>query len=157
FLYYFLPRVEKPTHDLSAKQLLQIYGNLLKDKAFVATAICCSGMYGLLIVFNVIGPFIVQKVLHYSALEFGYVAMLMGVSWLLGSMLNRFFLEGQFAAAKVLWWSMAVVTMIAFIMLILAVWVLNLGFMIGFCVAILFVGSISYPNLLAEIFSLLRS
>ena len=156
-LYCFLPKVEKPRHSLGVKQLLQIYGNLLVDKAFVTTAICCSGMYGLLIVFNVIGPFIVQKVLHYSALEFGYVAMLMGVSWLLGSTINRFVLEGKVAAAKVLWGSMAVVTLVSFIMLILAVWVLNLGFIIGFCAMILCMGSISYPNLLAEVFSLFRN
>jgi predicted MFS family arabinose efflux permease len=156
-LYYFLPRVEKPTHNLDVKQLLRIYGNLLRDKAFVSTAICCSGMYGLLIVFNVIGPFVVQKVLHYSALEFGYIAMLMGVAWLLGSTINRFFLEGQFSAANVLWGSMAAVTVVSLMMLILAVWVLNLGFVVGFCALILCIGSISYPNLLAEIFSLFRS
>ncbi len=39
--------------------------------------------------FNTIGPFLVQEVLHLSALDYGRIALLLGGSWFLGNLTSR--------------------------------------------------------------------
>lgn len=38
-------------------------------------------------------PFIIQTSLHYTAIQFGHIAFLLGLLWFVGSLLNRFLLN----------------------------------------------------------------
>ncbi len=46
-----------------------------------------------LIVFTIVGPFIVQSVMHYSPIVFGYTALLLGLCWFIGATINRFLIH----------------------------------------------------------------
>jgi len=46
-------------------------------------------IYSLLVLFNVVSPFLIQIILHFSVVSFGYVALLMGGMWFFGSLLNK--------------------------------------------------------------------
>ena len=46
-------------------------------------------IYAQLILFNVVGPFLIQTVLGESPIVFGRVALSLGVAWFLGSLANR--------------------------------------------------------------------
>jgi DHA1 family bicyclomycin/chloramphenicol resistance-like MFS transporter len=51
--------------------------------------------YAYLILFNVVGPFLIQVVLQQSAIVFGRIALCLGIAWFLGTLANRF-LAGSF-------------------------------------------------------------
>jgi DHA1 family bicyclomycin/chloramphenicol resistance-like MFS transporter len=54
-----------------------------------------SIIYAYLVLFNVLGPFLIQVVLHQSAIVFGQIALCLGIAWFLGTLANRF-LAGSF-------------------------------------------------------------
>jgi hypothetical protein len=43
-------------------------------------------------IFNITGPFMIQDVLHKSAIFYGYIALFMGAGWFIGNMISRIFL-----------------------------------------------------------------
>ena len=49
--------------------------------------------YNFVLTFNVVGPFLVQHVLHKSVVFYGHIAMFLGFGWLVVSFANRFFIE----------------------------------------------------------------
>lgn len=57
--------------------------------AFILGSFSAALIYSVLIVFNVIGPFLIQTVLHFSVIEYGRIALFLGVAYLLGNISNR--------------------------------------------------------------------
>jgi len=51
------------------------------------------GVNGFAVMFAVVGPFLIQDVLHYNAIVFGHTALFLGLSFLLGSYCYRFLLR----------------------------------------------------------------
>ena len=49
--------------------------------------------YSLLIVFNTLGPFLIQSKLGHTPIYFGHLALLMGVTFLLGTFICRYFIK----------------------------------------------------------------
>ncbi|WP_095498259.1 MFS transporter [Paraferrimonas haliotis] len=79
--------------SLKWQQVQQTSKQVLLNKAFLTTALLCGIFYSVLPVFNTYSPFLVQKTLGYSAVAYGYLALLLGCSWLLGNVVNRFTLH----------------------------------------------------------------
>ena len=50
-------------------------------------------LYSMLILFTVAGPFLIQTEMHYTAIAFGKMALILGLCWFLGTMTNRFLLN----------------------------------------------------------------
>jgi DHA1 family bicyclomycin/chloramphenicol resistance-like MFS transporter len=46
-------------------------------------------MYSYIAVFSMVAPFLVQRVLHYSAGDYGWIGLGMGVAWFAGNSVNR--------------------------------------------------------------------
>lgn len=87
---FLLPETNPRRHPLSVKTLLHDYRIVLASPVFVGCALVLSIIYAYLILFNVVGPFLIQVVLHESPLVFGRVALCLGIAWFLGSLANRF-------------------------------------------------------------------
>jgi hypothetical protein len=49
--------------------------------------------YSVLVIFNVIGPFLVQDILKYSAIDYGRFALILGMGYFLGNSFNRFIIH----------------------------------------------------------------
>jgi len=73
-----------------AKNLFVNYKEMLMNKIFVASIVCLSLFYSVLIIFNVVTPFIIQVTLNKSPIFFGYIALAMGMAWFFGGVANRF-------------------------------------------------------------------
>ena len=56
---------------------------------FWLISLIVGSFYSILIVFNVVAPFLVEEVMHYSVVVYGYVALIMGVAWFLGTSTGR--------------------------------------------------------------------
>ncbi len=73
---------------LQFTQLKNNFITIINHRIFVGSVMLMGVLYSLLIVFNTLGPFLIQTSLGYSPIYFGHIALLMGVVYLLGSILN---------------------------------------------------------------------
>ena len=64
-----------------------------KSLKFYCTAINNGIIYAILSVFNVVGPFIFQESLQLNSIQYGHYALLLGLAWFMGGLLNRFLLH----------------------------------------------------------------
>lgn len=73
--------------------LLRRYGQILKNKVFLGAAVCVGLQYGLILVFNLVAPFFLSKVLGYSPITYGHIAFIVGGFAFLGILCNRILLR----------------------------------------------------------------
>lgn len=73
----------------SLSQSLYGYRLILGNTRFLAATLALGASLSLFLIWNIIGPFIVQRVLHFSAAFFGATALAAGLSYLAGTFLSR--------------------------------------------------------------------
>lgn len=77
----------------SLKRLLNSYKDLLTHRVFVA-AICLVGCCQIqLMLYSTVGAFIVQDILHQTAIVYGNTALLVGFFYFSGTLTNRFLIK----------------------------------------------------------------
>jgi MFS transporter, DHA1 family, multidrug resistance protein len=89
FIYFLLPETNLQRHPLTSDTLLDQYRTVLASPVFLGCAFVLAIIYAQLILFNVVGPFLIQTVLDESPIVFGRAALSLGVAWFLGSLANR--------------------------------------------------------------------
>jgi Bcr/CflA subfamily drug resistance transporter len=94
-VYFLLPETNPHRHQLKVRTLPDHYKTVLASPIFLGCTSVLSIIYAYLILFNVVGPFLIQVVLHQSAIVFGRIALCLGTAWFLGTLANRF-LAGSF-------------------------------------------------------------
>lgn len=94
-VYFLLPETNPHRHQLKVRTLLDYYKTVLASQIFLGCTSVLSIIYAYLVLFNVVGPFLIQVVLHQSAIVFGRIALCLGIAWFLGTLANRF-LAGSF-------------------------------------------------------------
>lgn len=75
--------------SLAPRALMKNAGKVLSSPVFQSCFLAQGLCYSILLVFNIVGPFMIQSTLHESATFFGYVALATGLMYLLGGMSNR--------------------------------------------------------------------
>jgi Bcr/CflA subfamily drug resistance transporter len=88
----FLPETNRHPHPLVLKTKLSDIKQMLMDHVFRAFMYIMILGYGFLLIFNVLGPFLVEHHMGYSAVVYGHMAMILGLGWLVGSLTNRLLL-----------------------------------------------------------------
>ena len=71
-------------------KMLASYLLILKNPVFLNTTLMQSMCYCHIVVYGVLGSFLIQAGMHYSAIVFGQTALAVGCAWLIGNLLNRF-------------------------------------------------------------------
>ena len=100
-LSFILPETNKAKHSWDMKTVLGHYRAIISHRTFWCCVICMGIAYGVIVVFNVIGPFLIQDVLHHTPIFFGYVALIMGLGLLLGNATNRILVE-RYAVTRII-------------------------------------------------------
>jgi MFS family permease len=60
-------------------------------------ALLCTGLcYGMVMLFNLLGAFLLQSHMGYSPIQYGHYALIMGFGWTVGGLSNRRFLHTNF-------------------------------------------------------------
>ncbi|AKZ64240.1 MFS transporter [Herbaspirillum hiltneri N3] len=80
--------LRQPVH-LNPKTLLKNAGMVLKSPVFQSCFLAQGLCYSILLVFNIVGPFMVQETLHKPPTYFGYLALAIGLMYFLGGISNR--------------------------------------------------------------------
>lgn len=88
-VYYFIPETIGEKSPLDIRLILTRYISMLSQREYLANIVTLSLLNSALMLFALVGPFLVQKQLHYSPVVFGQMALLCGVSWFTGNLSNR--------------------------------------------------------------------
>ena len=93
FVLLLLPETISKKTPFSPMHLVHNYRTILSSPLFVVGSILAGMAFSYSVLFSVAGPFMVQVALHRSAVFYGHIALLMGVAWFAGNMLNRFLFD----------------------------------------------------------------
>lgn len=145
----FLPETIKMRHPLNVSELADRYWILLRDRSYLIGILCLGLLYTMLILFGVVAPFLIQNVMHYSAIHFGYMALLTGLSWFLGNITNRFMIhvkiENKVKSC------LSIMLVVSLIMLIFALKdSISIYDIILPTLLLYFLGGLVFPNLFAQ-------
>ena len=81
------------THLLPTKVNVQTLAvqlkTALRHPVFLSGSLIAGLSYGFIVIFNVMGPFLVQTTLDRSAIYYGYIALLLGIGLFIGNLINR--------------------------------------------------------------------
>jgi Bcr/CflA subfamily drug resistance transporter len=87
-LWRFRETLKHPVH-LHPKTLVKNAGMVITNPVFQSCFLAQGLCYSILLVFNIVGPFIVQNTLQKPPTYFGYLALLIGLMYFLGGISNR--------------------------------------------------------------------
>lgn len=88
-----VPETHFNRHPLRMATMKKNFREVISNPVFMALVVLMGLTYSLIIVFNTAGPFIIQSKLHYSPVFFGHLALLLGVVFLMATLLCRFILK----------------------------------------------------------------
>jgi MFS family permease len=79
----------KTVQPFKVRSLLGTYGNMLRSTDFTSGIIILGLLYGMILLYGMAGPFLIEHRLHFSPVVTGYCALFSGVSVMLGGMVSR--------------------------------------------------------------------
>lgn len=88
--YFFLPETHPPqTRVLRTwRTVFANYYVVLQNKSYLGYVWMVFVLYGIFVGFNVAGPFLFENLLAFSPVQYGWVLLLIGAGYLLGSIAN---------------------------------------------------------------------
>ena len=93
FAFVFLYKeTHFPQAAFSIKVAARNYFSLLTDIQFVSSIFLLGLLSSLIILFNIVAPFLVQVQLNLSSIDYGNLAFLIGIAWLFGNIASRIFI-----------------------------------------------------------------
>ena len=131
-VWLFLPETNKHLDPKATRLhiIKQNYISLLSNSAFLGYSLCTSAALGGLIVYYTISPFLIQNVLGYSPVQYGWLAIFIAFSILAGRVLNVYFV-GRLPLQKLLAVGIGLMTLSGITMLVIGLMgVLNIAVVI---------------------------
>jgi len=113
----YLPETTRHYHPFHPAMIVKRYRKILSHKDFLSALIIDGLLYSLILLFAVLGPFLIQTGLHYSAVQFGHIALLVGLAWFIGAMTSRLLVNIALdIKSKICFWCMLFIAlaMVAF-------------------------------------------
>lgn len=92
-VFMVMPETSKHQHEFSLLATFNRYRSIFIHPEFMAGLLSNCALYSLIILFSVIGPFLLQDTLHVSAVGYGHVSLMLGFAWFAGNMTNRLLLD----------------------------------------------------------------
>lgn len=149
----FVPETSKYHHPFYPKQILNRYKVILTNLSFASGVMINALLYSLIILFSVVAPFLIQDILHYSAIQFGHVALLIGIVWMLGSITNQMTLRMEIN--KKIYLCLGLMFFISLIAILTTLlFKMNIYTILIPILAMIWLGGIIFPNNFANIMAL---
>lgn len=89
FILFCIPETNRNRSALHFGAIYKSAKSIIFNRQFFYLTTAASLGYGIIVAFNVVGPFLIQTILHYSAVDYGYIALALGVAYFLGTSCNR--------------------------------------------------------------------
>lgn len=153
-LFFIVPETHFRRQPLQYQQLKNNFIMIVSHKIFLGLVIIMGITYSGLIVFNTLGPFLIQDTLGYSPVYFGHIALLMGCVFLVGTMLCRRLLK-EFDSEDIFFFSVVFFTIVSALSVLVALIVGNDVWVIIIPSIFMFLGcGIIYPTSMGKCLSL---
>lgn len=143
----YMPETAKVFHPFKMRHIANQYQSIILRRDFLIGLICLGLVYAMLILFGIVGPFLIQVVLHYSVIQFSHIALLMGLAWFLGNMTNQFLLD--VAIKKKVLICFASMLFVTFIMIWVGIYQATIYSFTVPTFILLYLGGIIFPNYFA--------
>ncbi|MDQ0204429.1 MFS transporter [Pectinatus haikarae] len=137
FTTYKIPETNLNYTKMNFVSIEKNIKNVLFNPLFLSMTIVGGIGYSIIVIFNIVGPFLIQNIMGYGVIIYGYIALLLGAAYFMGCMFNRF--AGKyFTVQKIMYWSTWTAIGISIIMLLMAFIVKNSLFMLLPCISAIF-------------------
>lgn len=78
---------------ITFSKVIKNYGSIVFHKIFLSNMLAASFAYCAMFAYAAITPFLFQKELHFSALQYGWLSVFTGVAFVVSSLCNAFLIE----------------------------------------------------------------
>lgn len=94
-IYFFVEETKdrKKIIPLSFSFITKNYFLLFRNFQFISAVMCLILSYGVMIAFNIVGPFLLQETLGVTVVHYSYLLLLIGLSYFLGATTNSYALK----------------------------------------------------------------
>ncbi|MCP4177098.1 MAG: multidrug effflux MFS transporter [bacterium] len=96
-----LPETNKHKRSITINKVVNKHLHILSSKVFIGSALSMTIGYSIIIIFNTIGPFLIQDLLKYSVTFYGHIALLIGIAFTAGTFSNLIYIR-YFTEHKIL-------------------------------------------------------
>ena len=86
---FCLPETLPNKKPISIRLISQQVRQIMTNSVFIASSFICALILGSIMVFNTVGPFLIQTILGYSAAFYGVMALIMGLAFFIGNSINN--------------------------------------------------------------------
>jgi multidrug resistance protein len=101
----------KTPQPFKVKTLLNAYGTMLKTPDFTSGMVILGLTYGMVLLYGMCSPFLIEHQLHFSPVATGYCALFSGVSVMIGGSVSRMLIKKPFTQKLVIAASLQMVTL----------------------------------------------
>ena len=153
-IYWFVFETNSNTKQkLLPKKVIKNYFVLLCNFQFLGNVICLSLVYGLMVSFNIVGPFLLQVVLNINEVSYGKLLLLVGLSYFIGATVNGFLLK-NFDVHLITMFGLFVIiaSSLGLLLAAIAQWFDSVSIIMFTCFSIAGMGLV-YPNCFANALS----
>lgn len=144
-IYFVVPETSSGKSNASISNIKKNYAELLGNKRFLIMMVMAGTFSSALPAFNTIGPFLIQDVMHLSALDYGRIALLLGASWFLGNFTSRLLFNLSKNVKTVLCFSASLISVLLVIGYLSYGGGLNLFVLVAPLVVVIFSAAILFP------------
>lgn len=88
YIFFLVPETHTNLSPLNPRNIYQAITSVIKQPIFLCYSLMLALTYAALVIFSVVGPFLIQVVLKYSVIEYGHIALLLGVAYFFGNTLS---------------------------------------------------------------------
>ncbi|PKB18757.1 MFS transporter [Flavobacterium sp. 5] len=142
----------KHYHPFKLKLIAKTYSDMLKTTDFILGLLIIGICFGVVLVYSLSGPFIIERVLGYSAITTGYSSLLSGFSLMTGGIIAKSLIKKPLAQKVSI--AFGIQILLVLLMILTASWASNLytlmGFIIGIHIAGGFIFNILYGYCLSR-------
>jgi len=148
FIYalFILPETNFRFRDFHIESFLKDTWKISTHALFFWTALINVFTFSTYIIFNMIGPFLIQGVLKHSVIFYGHVALLLGVAYFAGTLLNQVLLR-YLNLNKIIFVGISGCLLFSILMTLLGIFIhMNTWVILIPVILIFFSSSIVFPN-----------
>lgn len=155
-LLFLLPETHFKHRAFNVTTIKASLVEVLSNRQFIGFTLMMGLSYALLIGFNTAGPFFIQSVLGKSPIFFGHLAMMLGVCFLLGTIVCRKVIK-RFAVSNIQLVAIAVTMVLSLAAILLGqIYPKNLTLLVAISAWVFFVTGIIFPSAMSRGVALMR-
>lgn len=74
---------------LNLKNVIDTYRMMLRNQLFIVGIMIQAVAYSIVMIFNIIGPFLIENTYHFNSVVIGYSTLILGFSWMIGGFVGK--------------------------------------------------------------------